>query len=271
MARVTDRYGVPAGTIAVGVDGSPGSEVALHAAVDAAVAEHRPLTIVHVAGSAPMGPLVLTDARVAAEKRAPGLEIHLVLRVADARDVLVAVSEHAATLVVGSRGRGPTRSLLLGSVSLSVTRRARCPVVVVRPHHPGLVRRGVLVGADGSPASTPTLAFAFRQASVRRLPLTVLHVVEHSLDDLEEHRLLVSEAMAGLRERYPDVPTRVEVVVGRRPDAALLAVADQMDLTVVGTHHGGMTHRSVVAAVVERARCPVAVVPLDTHAALAHG
>ncbi len=271
MARLTDRYGVPAGTIAVGVDGSPGSEVALYAAVDAAVAEHRPLTIVHAGGSASPGQQVLDDARAAVEQRAPGTAVHLVLRVADARDVLVAISEPAATLVVGSRGRGPARSLLLGSVSLAVTRRARCPVVVVRPHHPGLVRRGVLVGADGSPASTPTLAFAFRQASVRRLPLTLLHVVEHARDDLEEHRLLVSEAMAGLRERYPDVPTQVEVVEGRRPDAALLAVADRMDLTVVGTHHGGMTHRSVAAAVVERARCPVAVVPIDTHAAVAHG
>jgi nucleotide-binding universal stress UspA family protein len=34
-------------------------------------------------------------------------------------------------LVIGSRGRGPIKNLLLGSVSADVMRRAPCPVVVV--------------------------------------------------------------------------------------------------------------------------------------------
>jgi len=263
MTRLTDTLEVPAGTIAVGVDGSSGSDAALRAAVATAVGEHRSLTIVHAVGSAPESPLVLTDARAAAERQAPGLAVHLVLRVADPRDVLVGVSEDAAMVVVGSRGRGPTRSLLLGSVSLAVTRRASCPVVVVRPHHPGLVRHGILVAADGSPGSSPTLDFAFRQASVRRQPLTVLHVVEHAPDAVAEHELLVAEALAGQRERHPDVRVTTQLAHGR-PDDAVLAAADRMDLLVVGAHHGGHAHRSITAAVVERARCPVAVVPLDT-------
>ena len=155
MTRLTDTLEVPAGTIAVGVDGSSGSDAALRAAVATAVGEHRSLTIVHAVGSAPESPLVLTDARAAAERQAPGLAVHLVLRVADPRDVLVGVSEDAAMVVVGSRGRGPTRTLPLGSVSLAVTRRASCPVVVVRPHHPGRVRHGILVAADGSPGVHP--------------------------------------------------------------------------------------------------------------------
>ncbi|MGZ5400489.1 MAG: universal stress protein [Nocardioides sp.] len=154
-------------------------------------------------------------------------------------------------------------------MSLAITRQAACPVVVVRPHHPGVVRQGVLVGADGSADSSPTLEFAFRQASVRRLPLTALHVVEHAVDDPEDHALLVGEAMAGLRERYPDVPVQVTVGHGH-PDNALLAAADRMHLLVVGSHHGGLTHRSITSAVVEQARCPVAVVPLGTAAAASH-
>lgn len=266
MDGLTSRYGVPAGTIAVGVDGSAGSQVALHAAVAAAVAEHRPLTLVHAGGTTPSEERIARDA---VEQGAPGTEVHLVRQAMDPSDLLVEMSEHAAMLVVGSRGRGPTRSLLLGSVSLAVTRRAHCPVLVVRPHHPGVVREGVLVGVDGAAESSPTLEFAFQQASLRRQPLTALHVVEHAVDDPEEHALLVGEAMAGLRERYPDVPVRVAVGHGH-PDNALLAAADRMDLLVVGSHHGGLTHRSIASAVVERARCPVAVIPLDTAAAASH-
>ena len=53
-------------------------------------------------------------------------------------------------VVLGSRGRGPMRTLLLRSVGVAVTKHAECPVVVVRPGNRGLVRNGVLVGADGS-------------------------------------------------------------------------------------------------------------------------
>jgi nucleotide-binding universal stress UspA family protein len=41
-------------------------------------------------------------------------------------------SETADMLVVGSRGRGGFRSMLLGSVAHALSAHARCPVVVVR-------------------------------------------------------------------------------------------------------------------------------------------
>jgi nucleotide-binding universal stress UspA family protein len=48
------------------------------------------------------------------------------------QDVLVARAEGAGLLVVGSRGHGPIRGLLLGSVALHVAMHAGCPVLVVR-------------------------------------------------------------------------------------------------------------------------------------------
>ena len=291
---------LPAGTIAVGVDGSESSKRALAYAIDQAVAERRPLTLVHAVGAAEAlwldreghenrlgvedvktdSQRLLAAAHEEVTRRAPELDVHEVLRVADPRDVLLSVSGQASLMIVGSRGRGPVRTLLLGSVSVAVSRHATCPVVVVRPGNPGIVRRGVLAGADGTERSQAVLDFAFQQASMRRLPLTVLHafwdvqatvaaahLVDGKGEDLEEQQLLLAECVAGLREKYPDVPVRTALARGL-PDECLVQMGKRMNLVVVGSHHGGAASEvmfgSVAASVVEHATCPVAVVPTGT-------
>lgn len=292
-----ENNGLPAGTIAVGVDGSMSSERALAFAIDQAVAEHRSLTLVHAVGAMERMWLdpdghdnrigventgtdsqgLLADARERVARKAPGLEVHELLRVADPRDVLLGVARAASLVVVGSRGRGPVRSLLLGSVGVAVTRHAACPVVVVRAGNPGLVRHGILVGADGTERSQAALDFAFRQASMRRLPLTVVHafwdvratvaiahVVESQGEDLEHQRLLLAECVSGLREKYPDVHVHTLLARGH-PDECLLRIGKRMNMVVVGSHHGSAASEvlfgSVAASVVEHATCPVAVIP----------
>ncbi|GAB3201908.1 universal stress protein [Geodermatophilus arenarius] len=65
-----------------------------------------------------------------------------------ASDVLVDRARDAALLVVGGRGRGAVRGLLVGSVALHCAVHAACPVLVV---HPAGRRTGVTVDA-GEPA-----------------------------------------------------------------------------------------------------------------------
>ncbi len=59
------------------------------------------------------------------------VESELDVLVGDAADGLVAASENVDLLIMGSRGLGPKRAVLLGSVSRKVAERSACPVVIL--------------------------------------------------------------------------------------------------------------------------------------------
>ncbi len=75
---------------------------------------------------------MLETAAEEAREEAPGVEIETRAVQGQAADVLVSASGEADLLVVGSRGMGGFRELLLGSVSQQCAHHAICPVVVVR-------------------------------------------------------------------------------------------------------------------------------------------
>ena len=58
--------------------------------------------------------------------------VHVQMIRGSAASVLINVARDADLLVVGSRGLGTFKELLLGSVSERCVRHASCPVVVVR-------------------------------------------------------------------------------------------------------------------------------------------
>lgn len=287
-----------AGTIVVGVDGSPQSDRALTWAVEQAAAEHSALTIVHAINAitpaytdtaivlpretrdalSAAGHDVLARAHAEVERLAPGLVVHEAFRLEDPREVLLEMSSEASLVVVGSRGRGRLRSLLLGSVGVALVRHATCPVVVYRPGNMEAPTTGVLVGADSSPESLEVLEFAFRQASLRRLQLTVLHcyqdipaaaygsyVMPAVVTDVESERLGLAESMAGFAEKYPDVHVHTEMT-DDAPHEAMVRLSERMNLLVIGSHQAGrvsqMLFGMVSVSVVEHANCPVAILPL---------
>ncbi|WP_035802917.1 universal stress protein [Kitasatospora mediocidica] len=218
--------------------------------------------------------------------RHPELEVASGVVDASPRDALVALSAAGQLLVLGPRGSGGFRGLLVGSTALHATAHAACPVVVYRAAQPapgadGGPRGGVVVGVHGREPSDGVLSFAFETARRRLLPLRAVHawsfplvlgaghalppVYEESHVAGEEDRLL-AEVLAGWRAKYPEVPV-TEDVVRSGPARRLVDLSQEQQLVVVGRHgepRGAFGRLgSVSQAVVQHAHCPVAVVPAD--------
>jgi nucleotide-binding universal stress UspA family protein len=139
--------------IVVGVDGSDGSVAALRWALAEAEIRGAEVEVVH-AWQVPV-PALMYDGMVpppadidfAAEaeeivvrciKAATGgadplVPVHTRVPSGPSAASLVAASEGAGLLVVGSRGHGGFAGLLLGSVSQQCAHHAHCPVVIVHP------------------------------------------------------------------------------------------------------------------------------------------
>jgi nucleotide-binding universal stress UspA family protein len=139
--------------IVVGVEGSPGSRAALRWSIEEArlrsgivevVTAYLP-TYVPAApdfGYVPLDPVDLVDevrkmqdeivATVTDHVDVAGVRIEQRLLKGRSADTLIAAAEGADMLVVGNRGRGGFRGLLLGSVSQQIAHHATCPVVIVR-------------------------------------------------------------------------------------------------------------------------------------------
>jgi nucleotide-binding universal stress UspA family protein len=132
--------------IACAFDDSPESHLALEWATGLARAAECRLEVISVYTPQPFGHLPANGAisvesvnstlsrELAQAQRdaisACGHEAESVLRRGDAARVLEQASEEADLLVMGSRGYGPLRAVLLGSVSQYVLRNAACPVIV---------------------------------------------------------------------------------------------------------------------------------------------
>jgi len=298
------------GSVVVGVDGSDASAFAMDWAVRYAGREARTLTVVHACGLPEameeyedilaserglqsVGRAIAREAECNARIIAPDVAVVSLVTMGHAGTVLAEASETAALVVTGARGRGAITSALLGSVSGQLTREAQCPVVVVRRSADTLAttcadpnrdlddfdRGPVVVGVDGTPASAAAVEFAFHQASMNRVPLTVLHATwdlrervasavdvrsyDGRISLAEEQDRQVAETTAGLREKYPDVKA-TELYRRGDPVRQLVEASRGASLVVVGSRGRRLLSStllgSVSRAVLERAEAPVAVV-----------
>lgn len=139
--------------IVVGVDGSPQAEAALTSAIEQAKAWGAELSAV---AGVPVGagsgllawlPSNIDHEQVLADISAgldaivdkhealhPGIRIRRIVLDGTGAELLTEFSTAADLLVVGSRGRGGFRGLLLGSTSQAVLHHSSCPVLVINRH-----------------------------------------------------------------------------------------------------------------------------------------
>jgi nucleotide-binding universal stress UspA family protein len=154
--------------VVVGVDDAPDADRAISFGFDQAAARGVPLVAVRAWQPPPVPwrvdirpltydaeELATAERRLASEALAgwqdkhPEVPVSLRLLPSTPAHALIAASAEAQLVVVGSRGRGGFRGLLLGSVARQLIHHAHCPVAVVRD-----VTEPVRVQAGG-PAEVP--------------------------------------------------------------------------------------------------------------------
>jgi nucleotide-binding universal stress UspA family protein len=222
---------------------------------------------------------LIAEAVERARTVAPEVDVTAAVANGEPLTVLEAQSRTAELVVVGSRGMGGFVGLLVGSTAAHLAAHARCPVLVVReqptPAGP------IVLGVDGSPAGEKAVDFAFAEAAMRGVGLVGVHAwtpwnapmrplrgpstpnanQPGALARSEER--LLSEALAGHRERYPCVPVERTVVRGG-PREALIEASRTAQLLVVGARgrggFAGLLLGSVSQAMLHHAHCPVSVV-----------
>ena len=285
--------------VIAGVDGSPAARTALAWAADAAARRREQLRIVHGLGMTTVtgdpgpgqyrasetareaGHALLAESAESARGAHPDLDVATVLAPEDAPAVLLDEARHGDVIVVGSRGLGAIRAIMLGSVSIRTSSDAPCPVVVV-PEGDQRRRGKVVVGVDGSDSSRRALRFALNHALATGSEVVVVNSWEVPLP--EDSASLAADAqslheevfdrqseevVAGvLAEVIDDRTEGLEISAVRmqaNPVEAVLKAGEDADLIVVGSRGRGGVRGLVMGStsqgVLHHARGPVAVLP----------
>ncbi|MFG2631380.1 universal stress protein [Streptomyces sp. NPDC048473] len=275
------------------VDGSSHSREALDWAAHEAVRRGLPLVIVHArtpnrrTGQETQqreAEELLTRSVRRVSEIAPDLHPSTLAPLDFPSAALTSLSRDASLVVVGSRGLGGFRSLMLGSNSLATASMAQCPVVVIHsgPSDEDEAEAAeafcdIVAGVAADESSEAVLEFAFATAASRPgARLRIVHgwtmfssmlcggpVFDRDAAAGAAERTL-AELTAGWREKYPQVEVVREPVGGSAPRTLVTASATAA-LTVIGRRRGGeslgLGLSPVAQTTLTHALGPVAVVP----------
>ncbi|WP_333618596.1 universal stress protein [Dietzia sp.] len=288
------------GAVVVGVDGSDVSKAAVAYAAKTAAGRGIGLHIV-MAYSAPTAMFsegmvpphqlvehfekeaepVVQDAMKIARETEPELKITGAVAEGNPAQLLIEYSREAKIVVLGTRGLGALKGVVLGSVSAHVATNAFCPVIVTKADTADNVHSDgpVVVGVDGSDNSVRATEWAFSEAKARGAHLLAVHTwidpevqaaaagIILSEDDLkrlsDEQRGMLEDALGNIKERYPEVEVDT-LVTEDRATRILVEKSKEAQLVVVGSHgrgtFTGMLLGSTSRSLLQASYAPVMVV-----------
>lgn len=294
------------GPIVVGVDGSNASFDAVRWATRAAELRGASLTLVSTyqitdvyttfAAMPPqLGPPMRLEVNKglesasaiakAAAKDADALSIATEVIVGAAIPTLLERSASARMIVVGTRGNGEYFAELLGSVSAAVSERAECPVAIISGIPSSGEREGpVVLGVDGSSASSRAVGVAFEEASLRGTGLVAVHTWAEDVGMWKIHSdsdkdamssvqdaagwVVMSESLAGWQEQYPDVHVD-RVVEHGSAVSKILELSKSAQTVVVGSRgrggFSGLLLGSTSRSLSHRVECPLIIAREPKH------
>lgn len=265
--------GVPAGTVVVGVDGSPGATAAVKWAAIEAADRGTPLRLVFVHDPAAEGGEAVArrrgiNAATSALDRAArvahashdGVDVMTVAVCGPPAASLVGSADRPAMICLGSHGAQPARLGHRTGTASEVLLAARCPVAVVRPFMPP--HAWIVAQVEFGPSLPAVMRLAFGEAQLRGCPLRLLvdwstaqGTNSDARDDLESR---LRQEIGRLQRQHPNV--RVSTSASSDVENFLLENAGDISLFVAPprrTHDiGTIVHPSAEAAV-RLLRCPV--------------
>jgi len=279
--------------IQVGVDGAWREAGALDWALHESLLRREPLHAVHVVErktqrtryyepvvTAQSETNLVVDVREWLEANGEDLDHEAELIAGSPAAILTSTARGSRMLVVGRRGMGTFKRLLIGSTSEAVTNLGQVPVVVVPDGW--TVPAGnapVMVGLDDSGENEAAMEFAVELAVERNVPLWLVHawdlpVVygwnpamemaagEDWTTTADQHFQAVAQQW---RHKYPELDIKLDLRRGHAVENLLRAAeAVHAQVVVLGGHHrphlATVLLGSVARGVLQHATCPVAVV-----------
>jgi nucleotide-binding universal stress UspA family protein len=238
------------GPVVVGIDGSDAAIGAAQWAAKEAVHQDVPLRLLHVIPITD-GPIASTGAFRGEEDYAESslraaclavdatglpVKIDTAVLYEDVESALIAESNSASIICLGSVGIGRVANMVLGSTAATLAEYAQCPVAIVRRTDDGpLPEAGfIAVVVDDQPGNDEVMQWAMEEARVRRAPVLALRVGRWAQRKIGDERLY--RRLDDWLRRYPDV--EVEVATTRLSLARYLqGYIGAVQLVVIGGEH----------------------------------